>query len=198
MTAALKLQPISVDEYLSGELVSAVKHEYLGGFVYAMSGARNLHNRIKGNVFAAFHRQLRGGGCHPYDSDTKIRVRSAKQLRFYYPDVSVVCQPNSPNETFQDAPAVVVEVLSRTTRRTDESEKRDAYLTISSLSHYLLVEQDFPFVAVYRRTDQGFVRETYQGLDAVIPLPGLGIDLPLAEVYDGVQFTPEPDETDER
>lgn len=191
MTAALKLQPVSVDDYLAGELVSTVKHEYLGGYVYAMAGARNAHNLIAGNVFGALHALLRGGTCKPYNSDTKIRVPLPAHVRFYYPDVSIICQPNLPEESFQDVPAVIVEVISARTRRVDQGEKRDAYLTIPSLTAYVLVEQELPFVTVHRRTEQGFVQESYEGLDAVIPLSDLGIALPLREIYDGVKFSAE-------
>ena len=69
-----------------------------------------------------------------------------------------------------------------------------AYLTIPSLCTYLLVEQESPTVVVFRRTEHGFVREVYQGLDAVIPLREIDIELPLAEVYDALEFTPEPNE----
>jgi Uma2 family endonuclease len=194
MSAAKKLNLVSVADYLAGELTSPVKHEYLGGVVYAMAGARNLHNTIAGNSFAALHVRLRGKRCRPYNSDTKIRIRLPHQLRFYYPDVSVSCRPNPPADSFQDDPAVIVEVLSRKTRRTDEGEKKDAYLTIPSLGVYLLVEQETPMVTVFRRTEHGFVREVYEGLDAVVPLPEIEASLPLAEVYEAVEFHPEPEE----
>lgn len=196
MSAAKKLNLISVDDYLAGELISPVKHEYLGGFVYAMAGARNAHNLVGGNCFAYLHQRLRGKRCRPYNSDTKIRVRLPNQVRFYYPEVSVICRPNPPSDSFQDEPAVIVEVLSRKTRRIDEGEKKDFYLTIPSLCAYVLVEQEFAAAYVYRRTEQGFVREVYEGLDAVIPLPEIETELPLAEIYDGVQFSPEADDSE--
>jgi Uma2 family endonuclease len=194
MSAALKLQHVSVEDYLAGELVSPVKHEYLGGVVYAMAGARNVHNLIASNVLGSLHPRLRGSSCRPYNSDTKVRVRLPTHMRFYYPDASVICRPNPQNDSFQDEPAVIAEVLSRKTRRIDEGEKRDAYLTIPSLAVYLLIEQEVPAVVVYRRTDQGFVREIYAEPDAVIPLAEIGTELRLEEIYDGVQFAPEPDE----
>lgn len=121
----------------------------------------------------------------------KIRVRLSSHTRFYYADASVVCKPNPQSDSFQDEPALIVEVLSRKTRRIDEGEKRDAYLTISSLAVYMLVEQDLARVVIDRRTEQGFIREVYEDLVDVVPLPELGIELPLAEVYDSVEFTPE-------
>ncbi|MBW3598839.1 MAG: Uma2 family endonuclease [Planctomycetes bacterium] len=193
MSAALKLRPLSVEDYLAGELASPIKHEYVGGVVYAMAGARNVHNLIASNTLVALGTRLRGGSCRPYNSDTKIRIRLPTQVRFYYPDVSVICRPNPQSDSFQDEPAVVVEVLSRKTRRIDEGEKRDAYQMIPSLAAYLLVEQEFPAVTVHRRTEQGFVTETHTELETVIALPEIAAELPLAEIYDGVEFTPEPE-----
>ena len=191
MSAAQKLDLISIEDYLAGELVSPIKHEYLGGVVYAMAGARNVHNLIASNALVALGSRLRGGPCRPYNSDTKVRVHLPAQVRFYYPDVSIICRPNPQSDSFQDEPAAIVEVLSAKTRRIDEGEKKDAYLTIPSLSVYLLVEQETPAVVGFRRTAKGFVREVYQGLDAVVPLAEIETVLPLAEVYETVEFHPE-------
>lgn len=196
MTAAEKLSLISVEDYLAGELESPVKHEYLGGVVYAMAGARNAHNIIATNTLAALHARLRGHPCRPFNSDTKIRVRLPTHWRFYYPDVSVVCRPNPQDDSFQDEPAAIFEVLYNATRRIDGGEKKDAYLTIPSLWAYVLLEQDSAVAVVFRRTEQGFVREVYEGHEATIPLPEIDIDLPLTEIYDGVDFVPERAEGD--
>lgn len=194
MTAAKKLNLISVEDYLAGELVSPIKHEYLGGAVYPRAGARNAHNLIAANILGEVGLRLRGGPCRAFSSDTKIRVRLPTQVRFYYPDVPVICRPNPQHDSFQDEPAVIFEVLSRRTRRIDEGEKKDAYLTIPSLAAYVLVEQETPAVVVWRRTDHGFIREVCAGLDAVLSLREIDIDLPLAEIYESVEFTPEPEE----
>ncbi len=196
MIAAEKRQMISVEDYLAGELVSPIKHEYLGGYVYAMAGARLGHNTIGGNVFATLRTRLRGRRCRPFNSDSKVRIDLPKQVRFYYPDVSVTCSQVSPNDSFHDRPVVVFEVLSQGTRRIDQGEKKDAYLTIPSLVVYVLVEQSKPEVVVHRRTDAGFVCEVYKGLDAVVPLPEIETELPLAEVFEDVEFSPEPEDED--
>lgn len=193
MSTAAKRSYVTIKDYLAGELESPVKHEYLGGVVYAMAGARNAHNLIATNVLGSLHARLRGKSCRPYNSDTKIRIQLPTHVRFYYPDSSVICTPNPPSDSYQDQPSVVVEVLSRNTRRIDEGEKKDAYLTIPTLSAYLLIEQEFATVTVYRRTEQGFAREMYRDNDT-IPLPEVDAELPLAEIYEGVVFTPEPDD----
>lgn len=188
MTAAKLIELISVEDYLAGELVSDVRHEYSGGYVYAMAGAKNVHNRIATNWVLAVGRRLQGKPCEPFNSDTKVRIRFPTHTRFYYPDGMVVCEPNPPDDTFQDRPVVIAEVVSDATRRIDEGEKRDAYLTIASLMAYLIIETDQPRVVVHRRTDSGFVAEVYEGAGAVIPLDAIDIELPLAELYERVQL----------
>src|SRR5437588_10759550 len=178
MSTAKKLNLVSVEDYLAGELISPVKHEYLGGVVYAMAGAPNMHNVIASNTLVAVGSRLRGRPCRPFNSDTKIRVRLPTHVRFYYPDVSVSWRPNPQTDSFQDEPAVLFEVPSRRTRRTDEAENKDAYLTIPSLAVYVLIEQDMPAVVAFRRTEHGFVREVHEGLGVTLPLGEIGIELP--------------------
>jgi Uma2 family endonuclease len=89
---------------------------------------------------------------------------------------------------FQDHPVIVFEVLSPGTRRVDEGEKRDAYLSISSLQQYLLVETELPRVVSYTRGDAGFVTEVYESLDTVVQLPSIDAELRLADLYERVEF----------
>ena len=197
MTAALKWNLISVEDYLAAELVSPTKHEYIGGVAHAMAGARVVHNDIASNALGSLYHRLRGKRCKVYTSDMKIRIQMVGQsTRFYYPDVSVVCRSNPREDAYQDEPSVIFEVLSKDTRRTDMGEKKDAYLTIPSLKLYVMIEQDSPLVVVHRRTDAGFVRELHEGLDAVLPLAEIETELPLADIYEGVEFIPEPDDDD--
>lgn len=197
MSAALKFNFVSVKDYLDGELVSPTKHEYVGGVVYAMAGARVVHNVIVSNIFGSTFARLLNMPCQPFTSDMKIRAELPHQISFYYPDVSIVCDSNPPNDSYQDQPKVIFEVLSKATRRIDEGEKRVAYLAIPSLSVYVLVEQEMPRATVFRRTGNGFVREVYEGLDSVLPLTEVGITLPLAEVYKRVEFVAErPDDVE--
>jgi Uma2 family endonuclease len=101
----------------------------------------------------------------------------------------VVCEPNSPADHFQERPVVVIEVLSESTRRTDLSEKRDAYFAIPSLKVLMLVESDSRSVTIYRRKPgDGFAAELYEGPAAVIPLPEIDAELPLAELYERAGF----------
>ncbi len=177
---------ISVADYLAGEETSAVKHEYLGGAVHAMSGATNGHNEIAVNALGSLYAALRGKPCRPFNSDTKVRIEMGSHTRFYYPDALVVCQPNPRSDHFQDHPVVVLEVMSRSTRRIDRGEKCEAYQRVPALRVLLLAESDYVAVEVWRRGEHGgFAVERYAGMDAVIALPEIGADLALAELYAG-------------
>jgi len=189
MSAAKKLNLISVEDYLQGELVSPVKHEYVAGVVYAMAGARNVHNRISSNCLVSLGNGLRGKRCQAFNSDTKVRVRLTTHMRFYYPDAMVVCQANPPGDSFQDQPVIIAEILSAATRRTDEGEKKDAYLTIATLSAYVLIETDRPRVVVHRRgADGAFAAELYEGMDSSIAFDDVGCTIKLSELYERVDF----------
>jgi Uma2 family endonuclease len=186
MRAVRQPAAISIAEYLAGEVGSTVKHEYLGGAVHAMAGATNGHNEIAVNSIISLGVRLRGKACRPFNSDTKVRIELAGHTRFYYPDAMVVCHTNPRADHFQDHPVVVIEVLSESTRRIDQGEKCDTYQKIPSLQVLLLVESEAIAVTVHRRSAEGgFAVEYHAGADAVIPLPEIGEELPLAELYEG-------------
>jgi Uma2 family endonuclease len=196
VTAAEHIQLVTVEEYLAGELRSKVKHEYAGGHIYAMAGATNVHNSIAVAFVSSMYNALRGRPCQPFNSDTKVRVRMPTHNRFYYPDGMVVCAPNPTSDTFQDRPVILAEVISSATRRIDEGEKRDAYLTIPDLSAYLLIESSSPRIVVYHRSDSGFVPRQFEGMESILPLDAIKAQLSLAELYERVDFSA-PSEDDE-
>ncbi|QDV74750.1 Uma2 family endonuclease [Botrimarina mediterranea] len=158
-----------------------------------MAGGKYRHNQVSSNILIALGSRLRGKPCQALNPDAKARIRAASGTYFYYLDAMVVCEPNSGNAVFQDQPAIVVEVLSDSTRRQDSLEKRDNYLTIPSLKAYRFVEPDEAKVSVYRRRADAadldsFEAQLYMGHEAVIPLDEIEVELPLAEVYVRFKF----------
>ena len=86
---------------------------------------------------------------------------------------------------------MIVEVISESTRRTDETEKRDAYLAIPTLMAYLLVEPDRMQVVAHVRLgpDEPFERKVLEGEDATIVLSTFEVNLLVADLYDGVSLS---------
>jgi Uma2 family endonuclease len=172
---------ISVEEYLQGERVSDVKHEYIDGHVYAMSGASKNHERISGNVYRQLGNHLEGNPCEPFASDIKIKVGQA----FFYPDVTVVCEDTAVDEYYVENPVIIVEVLSKSTRRMDETTKKLAYQAIPALKEYVLIEQDVVDVEGCRRREGWVSRHYFMGDE--VTFEAVGLTLPVEAIYHRVE-----------
>lgn len=188
MALAVADNRISREDYLQGELASEIRHEYVAGNVYAMSGGTLNHQRIAGNFMRLAGNQLAGKRCFPTGSDFKLRVPlGGGEEAFYYPDGMIICVPVPGDALFTDSPSVILEVLSPNTRRIDEVQKFRDYITIPTLGTCILAETDSPFLTLHRRDGTGFRRETLSGPNAVLDLPEAGITIPLAELYRDVE-----------
>ena len=184
-------QLMSVEDYLEWEATQEQRYEYVGGMVYpieGMAGGTIDHALIAANALIALGSQMRGKPCRPVGSDLKVRIEYSTHTRFYYPDLTVICEMGSGQARYHDKPVVIVEVASESTRRIDELEKKEAYLSIPSLLAYVQLEQEAAAAVVWRRGENGFVRETYCGLGVVIALPEIDAELSLCDVYEAVDF----------
>ena len=187
MALAATSHHIPRDEYLQGELASEIRHEYVAGRVYAMSGGTLNHQRVAGNFLHLAKSGLAGKSCFPTGSDFKLLVPLGRgEEAFYYPDGMIICVPLPGSALFTDSPSVILEVLSPTTRRIDEVQKLRDYLTIPTLQTYILAEPDTPFITLHRRQGADFRQEILSGPDAVLDLPEAGISMPLAGIYEDV------------
>ncbi len=116
--------------------------------------------------------------------------QSPDSIYFYYPDAMIACNPADVGHGWREQPAALFEIVSESTRQVDEREKRSTYLQLPSLEAYVRIEQGRPEAVVELRTLEGWKRERVFGLDGIIRLPTLEIELPLAELYERVIFTP--------
>ena len=179
---------VTVEDYLASEALAEVKHEYLGGVVYAMAGASEPHNRIAANLIGMLYARLRGQSCEPFGSDMKVRLRPLDETYFYCPDAMIACDPTDAGHGWRERPAALFEIISEETRRIDEREKRIPYMQLPSLQAYVRIEQARPEVVVEWRTPDGWKSGQLRGLEAVVRLSALEIELPLAELYERVSF----------
>lgn len=172
---------LSVDQYLEGEKLTDVRHEYVSGFVYAMGGASARHNRISLNIAGFLNGKLTDHPCEPFMADMKVRLKVGVEDAFFYPDVMVCCDPDDGDDYFRTNPCLIIEVLSPTTERTDRREKFFAYTRIESLREYLLVDQERREVTL-RRRDTEWAKEILTG-DGEIQLRCADLTLPLDTIY---------------
>ena len=185
----------SDEEYLVFEREATDKHELIDGEIVAMAGASREHNLISGNVFAGLHSRLRGKNCESYINDMRVRM---KKGRYSYPDVVVVCgEPQFEDDEFDVLlnPVVVVEVLSKSTRFRDKTEKLETFQKMESIRECLLIEQDEPHIEHYlKQTPKQWLLKIYEELDEVIILESIDCQLSLAEIYAQITFKPITDE----
>ena len=187
MASALqvKAEYVTPEEYLASEAASDVRHEYLAGVVYAMSGTTVTHGRIIHNLDSDLGRQLRGRRCETFTSEIKVRIPVGRDSLFYYPDVLVDCGQPPGESLFAEEPRVIFEVLSPSTERTDRYEKRLNYQKLATLDVYVLVDQARVAVTAYRRADgENWTTEFLNDPQAVLELPTVGCTLPLATIYE--------------
>jgi Uma2 family endonuclease len=185
MQTALSREYISVDDYLAGEEMSDLKHEYISGNVYGMAGATTERNQIAMNIAFVFPSHLKGKSRQTFMSDVKVQIETAGELSFYYPDVMVGCDSGDTHQLYLRFPKVIVEVSSESTERLDRGEKRLAYQTIEMVEEYLIVAQDRPEVTIFRRANK-WAPETVSGLSETISVKSLDLSLQLATIYEGV------------
>ena len=171
------LPRMSVEQYLEYEHSQEIRHEFVDGYLYAMTGASELHERICANLLAALVVHLRGSPCRAYEGDLKIAVGED----YYYPDVFVTCGPDRPKGYSRDDPTLIVEVLSTSTARNDRGDKRLAYESLPTLKEYVLVWQDRTRVEV-RACETGVVR-VHEADDDVLRLDSVGFETRVKELY---------------
>lgn len=182
------------------ERKSKERHEYLDGEIYSMAGESPRHGDISSNLVAILNLQLRGGPCRVWTKDVKILSGSlpygsrSREGLFSYPDAVIVCGIPQFLDEHQDVlcnPKVIIEVLSPSTEAFDRGEKFHRYRTHnSSLSDYLVVEQNKPFLEHFTRLENGLwaIKSSILDLRENLYVESIECTLRLAEVYDRVSF----------
>lgn len=188
MTAALPNIKLSVEEYLDLERTSDVRHEYHDGEVFAMSGAKPMHNLIIGNLWSAVKTHLQGNACRVFSESVKLYIGGL--TKYVYPDLFVFCgQPEHIiNDTVNDA-TVIIEVLSESTEGYDRGDKFRFYQRLPSLQEYVLVAQDKVSIELYRKEAERQWRYTVLDTpEMILELATIGLTMPLSAIYDAIDF----------
>jgi Uma2 family endonuclease len=202
MTQALSQdhKRFSVEEYFKIDSDSPIRHEYVEGQIIDMAGGTDQHSQITFNLIGEVRSRLRGKPCQGRDGN--LRVRFGRKVIYGYPDALIICgqpqfDPQAKGNSTLLNPSVLIEVLSETTEAYDRGRKFERYREIESFQEYVLVAQDRPSVEVYRRQPSGlWTLQPYLGIEASAAIVAAGIDLPLAEIYTGITFPPEKEESD--
>jgi Uma2 family endonuclease len=168
---------LSEEDYLQGEPLAETKHEYIDGEVHAVADASENHNLLSVNMASELRNQLKGTPCRTFMADMKVKVG----LDFFYPDVMVVCQKDNENEYYKNSPVIIVEILSKSTRRFDQTDKRLRCQKIPSLEEYVLIEQDKGEIQVFSKKDHW--QSFYYYLGDEITFSSLGVTVRVEDIY---------------
>jgi Uma2 family endonuclease len=178
---------ISEEDYLEGEKISDVRHEYCNGKVEAMAGSSKQHNRIAGNMYIALSLMSCNLPCEIYSSDLKVKVASRNS--YYYPDVVASCDEDDNSDNYcVEKPCLIIEVLSKSTAQKDYCEKLLAYQTLSSLQNYLIIAQDKCHIDLFYREEQGWWFKTFTQLEERIAFSCPAGEITVKEIYAGIEF----------
>jgi Uma2 family endonuclease len=192
MVAASQQEPIRMTEaeYLAFEQDSDIKHEFVNGDVFAMTGASWRHNVICSNVNIALGGQLANKDCTVVASDMRLKV--ASRVSYRYPDLMVVCGDPAFVDDRTDtisSPTVVIEVLSASTALVDHNEKLHEYIRLTSLHEYILISQDAAQVERFLRQEADeWLYKQITGIESRLDLRSIGCTLALSDVYNKVTF----------
>ncbi len=179
---------MTVEDYLAWEERQEVKHEYIDGEIYEMTGGTRKHSRIIVNLTLAIGNQLQGTNCALHSSEMRIK---AGDSRYFYPDLSAFCG----EELLEDSseltllnPIFVAEVTSPSSFVYDHVDKLEFYFQAPSVQAYLIVDQSRIRADLHTRTETGRRLSLFSSLEDVIPLPMLNCELPLSAVYGDIEF----------
>jgi Uma2 family endonuclease len=184
---------MTVAEYLARERNAPFKSEYYRGETFAMAGASRQHNGVKENLIGELYNQFKGSPCRTFSSDQRVKVEATGL--FTYPDIVIVCGKAEYAAEDPDSlvnPVAIIEVLSPSTENYDRGAKFRQYQQVPSLKEYVLVSQEEPLVERFvRQTDNTWVLTVLTGLTGQLAFATIPARIPLADVFNGVEFPPE-------
>lgn len=185
MIRELVQENISAETYLLQEEKATVRHEFINGKLYEMPGGTRFHEEVISNIFGNLYSLLHKSGYKLYAQGMRC---SPNKQQYYYPDVLVTNEVFTDNR-FSQKPVLLSEVLSPSTRSFDTVDKFIAYRTIPSVEYYMLVEPDYCHVTLNYKTPEGeWMAEVFNKRTSVVDLPKLNIQLPLADIYFGLEW----------
>jgi Uma2 family endonuclease len=172
-------------EFFQAEEWAEARHEYWRGEILAMAGTTKSHNACVGNLYVALRVHFTPRHCDVFTENILLEV--IPDQYYTYPDLTVSCsdRDREDNKLVRE-PALIVEVLSKSTQGYDLSTKLTHYLNIPGLLAYVVVSRREHALHVWEKAGDGWQYRTLQGLDNHLFLPAFGLNVPFADIYRNV------------
>ncbi len=183
---------MSEQEYLAFEEKSKIRHEFMDGEIFVMAGGTRFHSLTIGNIARHLGNQLENEPCEVHTSDLRVKTKVAN---YVYPDVVVVCHPKFVPNIFDtlENPQVVFEVLSKSTKYRDRTDKRIDYFDLESVTDYVIVHQIEMLVEHYERVSQSeWTLRIYDQSKHLIELNSIKCRIELEKIYQNIEFPSKP------
>ena len=179
-------------EYLAKEERALQKNEFYNGQIIAMAGAKYNHNLISSNIIHNLNTEIQGLKTNYVVLNSDQRVYIEAENTALYPDALVICEaPQFWNgrEDLLTNPIIVVEVLSRSTRKYDLTDKFLLYQLLPSFREYITIE---PYKAQVRtwslEAPKLWKMNTISDLTQFVEVNSIGIQLKMSDIYRNVIF----------
>ncbi len=187
MNVALR-KPWTQAEFFAWAERQEVRYEFDGFQPVAMTGDFNGASAIGVNLLASLHGRLRGSGCRPLGPNAGVETTNSAVR---YPDALVTCSKLDLRERKVPGVVVVFEVVGATadSSRRDRITKVREYAAVPSIRRYVIVESSGVGLMVLGRQSPDEVwKTTVLTADDILRMPEIGIEIPVAEIYEGIDF----------
>jgi Uma2 family endonuclease len=186
MNVALRKPQMSREQFLDWAQAREERYEFDGFQPVAMTGGTANHSQIAQNLYFALRTRLGATGCRPLGADAGVATID-DAVR--YPDALVTCAKFPGTERLIPGVVVVFEVLSPTSGQIDRIVKVREYRAVPSIRRYVILEYASMGLTVLSRAE-GVHEWTATALtaDDTLPMPEIGIEIPVAELYEGTDL----------
>ena len=179
------VRPMTLDEFLRWDDGTDTRYELIGGFLVAMAPPAHAHGIIAARIVARLEETLRQRRPCRTQIEAGV-INPDRSDMFFVADIAVTCAPYESASQSVREPLLLFEILSPSTERHDRRIKLPAYQRIGSLREIVLIDSDMPYAELYRRQGELWTVQSIQGAETVLPLTSIGIEISMAELYEGM------------
>ncbi|RCJ24698.1 hypothetical protein A6770_03305 [Nostoc minutum NIES-26] len=178
------------EEYLAQEEVAEFRSEYRDGEIVPMTGGSINHNQIAGNVYAYLKFILRKTDFKPYIGDLRLLIPRHRQ--YTYPDIFLIKGQPVFQEQRRDTilnPCLIVEVLLKSTKDYDRTDKFRYYRSLPEFQEYVLINQYEIGIEQYTKTEgNSWLFRAYEADTKNIVFASINVEITVEDIYENVDF----------
>ncbi|SDN71258.1 type II toxin-antitoxin system Phd/YefM family antitoxin [Bacillus sp. OK048] len=177
----------SYDEFLQLQQASDERYEYIDGEIYLLASPKTVHQIVITELFGIFYNFFQDTNCTPIVAPYDIELRgTSENINIVQPDIMIICdleEKLNEDDYYKGVPSLVVEVLSKSTRRKDLIKKLDLYMSCG-VREYWIVNPDNKEVTVYLFEDNNISNSTtYKNSDAAQSFIFTGLSAEIRRIF---------------